>query len=111
MAGTTLPLTPVVYHMLVSLSAEARHGYAIAQDVEEMTEGVVRLGPGTLYGSLQRLTDAGLIRETDAPEAPPDARGEKRRYYEITAAGRRALLADTERLAKAVRLARARMGS
>lgn len=107
----SLPLTPVVFHMLVALSAGARHGYAIAQEVETMTEGVIRLGPGTLYGSLQRLVDSGLIRETEAPEEPPDARGERRRYYEITAAGRRALRADTERLAKAVRVARARMGS
>jgi DNA-binding PadR family transcriptional regulator len=107
---TTLPLTPVVLHILVSLSGGTRHGYAIAQEVEAMTEGVVRLGPGTLYGSLQRLADGGLIREADAREEPPDGRGERRRYYEITAAGRRALRADTDRLAKAVRLARARMG-
>ena len=111
MTDSTLPLTPVVFHMLIALSAGARHGYAIAQEVEAMTDGVVRLGPGTLYGSLQRLVDSGLIREAAAREDPPDARGERRRYYEITAAGRWALVADTERLAKAVRLARARMGS
>jgi DNA-binding PadR family transcriptional regulator len=109
MTDPTLPLTPVVFHMLISLSAGARHGYAIAQEVESMTDGVVRLGPGTLYGSLQRLVDGGLIREAEAPEDPPDARGERRRYYEITRAGRGALRADMERLAKAVRLARTRM--
>jgi DNA-binding PadR family transcriptional regulator len=106
-----LPLTPVVLHILLALAGENLHGYAISQDVEEQTAGAVRLGPGTLYGSLQRLLDAGLIRETAAPADADGAHAERRRYYAITAAGRRALRADAERLATAVRLTRARLGA
>jgi DNA-binding PadR family transcriptional regulator len=106
-----LPLSPVVLHILVALAGGARHGYAIALEVERVTEGVVRLGPGTLYGSLQRMLDAGLIRETAAPEEGEDGRAERRRYYEMTALGRRALREDAERLARAVRLAKSRLGA
>jgi DNA-binding PadR family transcriptional regulator len=109
-AESLLPLTPVVLHILVALASEARHGYAIAAEVERVTEGVVRLGPGTLYGSLQRMVDAELIRETSGEEEGADGRAERRRYYELTALGRRALRADAERLARAVRLAKSRLG-
>lgn len=109
--ATLLPLTPVVLHVLVALAGEARHGYAIAQEVERVTEGAMVLGPGTLYGSLQRMVDAGLIREADSPAGAAGVHAERRRYYEITPLGRRALIADTERLAEVVKLARARLGS
>lgn len=105
-----LPLTPVVLHVLLALARESMHGYAISQDVEGQTEGAVRLGPGTLYGSLQRLVDQGLIREVNAPADAEGAHADRRRYYGITALGRRALRADAERLAAAVRLTRARLG-
>jgi DNA-binding PadR family transcriptional regulator len=106
----SLPLTPVVLHVLVALASGNLHGYAISQDVEQQTGGAVRLGPGTLYGSLQRLVTAGLIREVVAPADAEGAHAERRRYYAITAAGRRVLRADAERLAAAVRLTRARLG-
>jgi DNA-binding PadR family transcriptional regulator len=105
-----LPLTPVVLHVLLALAQQARHGYAIAREVERVTDGAMLLGPGTLYGSLQRMVDAGLIRESAAPADAEGAHAERRRYYEITALGRRALRADTERMAEVVRLARARLG-
>src|SRR5688500_318617 len=78
-----LPLPPVVLHILLALAAEERHGYAIAQEVERVTGGAVRLGTGTLYGSLQRMLDAGLIREGKTP-ADEGGHSERRRYYEIT---------------------------
>jgi DNA-binding PadR family transcriptional regulator len=105
-----LPLTPVVLHILVALADGERHGYAISRDVEEQTKGAVRLGPGTLYGSLQRMTDAGLIREVASPAEAEGSHAERRRYYAITALGRNALRADAERLAAAVRLTRVRLG-
>jgi DNA-binding PadR family transcriptional regulator len=100
-----LPLTPAVLHILLALAAGERHGYAIAQEVEALTGGDVRMGPGTLYGSLQRLLAAGLVEE-----APP-ARGDEeraRRYYRVTAFGRRVLDRELERLARVVEHARAR---
>jgi DNA-binding PadR family transcriptional regulator len=98
------PLTPAVLHVLLALAEEDKHGYAIAQDVEALTDGRVRMGPGTLYGTLQRLLAAGLVghasssRDTD----------ERRRYYRLTAAGRRALDAELARLGAVVEYARAR---
>jgi DNA-binding PadR family transcriptional regulator len=105
-----LPLTPVVLHILLALAREDLHGYAVSRDVEEQTAGAIRMGPGTLYGSLQRLLDAELIREVAVPAGAGGAHAERRRYYGITALGRSALRADAERLAGAVRLARTRLG-
>lgn len=105
-----LPLSPAVLHILVALAKGELHGYAISRDVEEQTDGALRLGPGTLYGSLQRMTDAGLIREVAAPAKAEGAHAERRRYYGITVLGRSALRADAERLAAAVQLARSRLG-
>ena len=105
-----LPLTPTVFHMLVALASEPRHGYAIAREVEALTDGRVSMGPGTLYGSLQRMTDAGLIAEAGNPgEDGPHA--ERRRYYRITPLGAAALRAESERLLRAVAVARERMGT
>ena len=99
-----LPLTPVVFHILLALSREARHGYAVAQEVEEMTDGRVRMGPGTLYGSLQRMRDDGLIEEVEAPRGQDRAHaGRPRRYYALTELGRQALVEDSARLARALR--------
>jgi DNA-binding PadR family transcriptional regulator len=106
-----LPLSPAVLHILVALAKGDLHGYGISRDVEEQTDGALRLGPGTLYGSLQRMTDAGLIREVAAPAKAEGSHAERRRYYGITALGRSALRADAERLAAAVRLARSRLGT
>ena len=85
-----------------------RHGYAVAQEVEQLTEGRVRMGPGTLYGSIRRMEAAGLIEEP-----PPRARArldeeERRRFYRLTRLGRRVLAAELERLERVVALARAK---
>ena len=100
-------LTPAVFHILLALAQGERHGYGILKDVLEQTDGDVRLGPGTLYGTLQRLMEAGLVEEVPgiAPDADHDSR---RRYYRITRQGRRALGADVERMDSLVRAARAK---
>jgi DNA-binding PadR family transcriptional regulator len=85
-----LPLTPVVLHILLTLADGERHGYAIAQEVEETTDGQIRMGPGTLYGSIQRMLNASLIEETPQRRRPADD-DERRRYYRMTALGKRAL--------------------
>lgn len=101
--GSFLPLTHVVYHVLLSLSDEARHGYGIIKDVEERTEGRLVIEAGTLYAAIKRLCDDGLIEETDTP---PDTDA-RRRYYGLTPVGRKVLRAESERLAELVELARA----
>jgi DNA-binding PadR family transcriptional regulator len=99
-----------MFLVLVALAGEARHGYAIMREVEEETGGAVRLGPGTLYRSIKRLLDDGLIEETNDPPDPDDpddpARDARRRYYRITAPGERAARAEAERLDRVLRLAR-----
>jgi len=101
-----IPLPPAVFHILLSLADEDRHGYAIIQDVTARTGGDVRLGAGTLYRSIQRMLEQDLIVETGSrPE--PEADDERRRYYRITAFGRKVAGAEAERLAGLVQLARA----
>ena len=99
-----LPLTPVVLHILLVLSHGERHGYAIAQEVEGDTGGQLRIGPGTLYGSIQRMQRAGLLEETDRH----DADDPRRRYYRATPFGRRVLALELERVTDVVRVARDR---
>jgi DNA-binding PadR family transcriptional regulator len=93
---TEAPLTPAVLHILLALSAEARHGYGIMKQVDADSGGRVTMGPGTLYGSIGRMIDAGLIRES---EKRVDVRldDERRIYYELTGLGRSALGAELER--------------
>ena len=105
-----LPLSPVVYQTLVALAEGPRHGYAIAQDVEAVTGGRIRMGPGTLYGSLQRMQKAGLIEESGA-SSERGGHSERRRYYALTKLGRAALSAETSRLEAAVNVAKARLAS
>jgi DNA-binding PadR family transcriptional regulator len=103
-----LPLTPVVLHVLLALADErqGKHGYAVAREVEELTEGQIRMGPGTLYGSIQRMLDASLIEESPrARRARPDD-DERRRYYRVTPFGRRVLELEVARLADVVAIAR-----
>ena len=102
-----LPLTPVVMHILLALADEERHGYAIAQEVERVSSGGVRMGPGTLYGSIQRLAKSGLIEEAKRRPAARDD-DERRRYYKLTALGRRVLEAETARLAELVAVAKSK---
>ena len=100
---TRLPLSPQVFHILLSLATRETHGYAIIQDVEHATEGAIRLGPGTLYSALKRLLADKLVEEVKARPADDD---ERRRYYRLTTTGRRLLGAETTRLARAVGAAR-----
>ena len=100
------PLTPAVFHILLALASGERHGYGIMKDVLEQSDGAVRLGPGTLYGTLQRLIESGFVAE--APRAGPrTVSGRDRRYYRITAKGRGALDGDVERLEHVMRVVRA----
>ncbi len=100
-----LPLSPPVYHVLLALGDETLHGYAMMQAIEGLTDGAGRLLPGTLYATLARMVETGLIEERDAPDADADAR---RRYYRATAFGRRVAAAETARMARLVAAARAR---
>jgi DNA-binding PadR family transcriptional regulator len=101
---TFLPLTPAVFNILLSLADGEKHGYAIMLEVENNTQGAVKMGPGTLYGSIKRMLDAGLVRETS--ERPdPDLDDQRRRYYELTHLGGQVLRLEAERLANQVRLA------
>ena len=97
-------LTPAVFHILLALSAGARHGYGIQKDVLAHTDDRVRLGPGTLYGTLQRLMEAGWVEETAPRVVEAD---ERRRYYRLTRDGRKALTAEVDRLDSLLRAARA----
>jgi DNA-binding PadR family transcriptional regulator len=103
-----LPLTPPVFHILLSLADEERHGYGIMQDVAEQTEGALQLGPGTLYGCLKRMLAAGLVEESE--ERPdPALDDERRKYYRMTAFGKRVVRAEAQRLAGAVTVAMAKL--
>ncbi|HEX7117181.1 MAG TPA: PadR family transcriptional regulator [Longimicrobiales bacterium] len=97
------PLNPPVFHILLALSERVMHGLGIADWVEATTGGAVELGPGTLYRSLKEMTVRGLIREAAAPEAEADPR---RKYYAITAEGRRRVAAEAARLERLVEVAR-----
>ena len=105
-AQTFLPLTPAVFHVLLALVDEDRHGYGIAKEVAARTDDAVRLGPGTLYGTLTRLTEAGLVEER--PGRGRAAADDRRRYYRITVLGREVARAEARRLATLVDLARAK---
>ena len=97
------PLTPSVFHILLALCDEERHGYGIMQDVARQTDGSLQLGPGTLYGCLKRMLAAGLVE--DAGERT-DSADERRRYYRITASGSRSVRAEAGRMATAIAAAR-----
>src|ERR1700730_17548463 len=101
-----LPLPPATFHILMALAGEDRHGYAILQDVEEATRGSVRLSAGTLYRSIQRMLEQGLVVETQDRPAP-ELDDERRRYYRITPEGAATAREETRRLAQLVRMARA----
>ena len=102
---TPAPLTPATFHILLALVDEERHGYGIMQEVVERTEGAVKLGPGTLYGSLKRLLEQGLVEESDE-RADPALDDERRRYYGITRRGLDVARAEARRLESLVRAAR-----
>jgi DNA-binding PadR family transcriptional regulator len=98
-----LPLSPATLHILLALTSEDRHGYGIMREVARQSEGQYKVGPGTLYDNLQKLMDAGLVKEAPRRFANEDPR---RRYYRLTAFGRRVLSADLTRLRSVLREAK-----
>ncbi len=99
-----LPLTPAVFHILLVLADEDRHGYDIMRAIANATDGQIQMGPGTLYGTIKRLLQAGLIVETD--ERPDPALDDsRRRYYRLTDLGQQVLAAEVERLTSLVQIA------
>ena len=102
---TLLPLPPATFHILMALADEDRHGYAMIQEVAARTGGQLRLSAGTLYRSIQRMLDQGLIVEPrERPAAKDD--DERRRYYRLTPYGRRVAEAEMRRLDSLVKIAR-----
>jgi DNA-binding PadR family transcriptional regulator len=101
-----LPLPPATLHILMALADDDRHGYAIIQDIAARTDGGVRMSAGTLYRSIQRMIEQGLIVEVDERPAP-ELDDERRRYYRITTFGTLVARAEVRRLQDLVRLARA----
>ena len=106
-AESLLPLPPATFHILVALADEDRHGYAVIKDVAARTGGALKLSPGTLYRSMDRMVQQGLIREVSSRPAR-DMDDERRRYYRITPFGREVAMAESRRLAQMLDLARAR---
>jgi len=101
--GSYLPLSPATLHILLSLAAEDRHGYGMMQEVARQSEGRYKLGPGTLYDNLQKLTTHGLVEQSSHRRPDEDPR---RRYYRLTSAGRGVLTAEIARLESVVHEAR-----
>lgn len=107
-----LPLTPPVFHILLALADEERHGYGIMQDVARQTNDALQLGPGTLYGCLKRMLAAGLIEESEE-RADPELRGshsgdQRRRYYRMKPLGERTVRAEAQRIAAALAAAKSK---
>lgn len=102
------PLTPATFHILLSLTREVAHGYQVKRMVEERTNGAVLLGAGTLYAAIRRMTNDGLIEETDPPQDAGDLEpGSRWRFYTITPRGREVLKAEIARLEADLKAARA----
>ena len=103
------PLTPAVFHILLSLADGERHGYSIMRDISSQTKGKLRLGPATLYRSIKHLAEDGLIEESDV-RPDPALDDERRHYYRLTELGRQVVVAEVQRLEEALRVARTRRG-
>ncbi|HEY1578695.1 MAG TPA: helix-turn-helix transcriptional regulator [Terracidiphilus sp.] len=101
------PLPSAAFQILLSLADNDLHGYGIMRQVEEQTNGRMRLGPGTLYSSIQGLLEEGLIEEVGAQNGAPDA-NDRRRFYRLSSSGRKLARSEAERLADLLRVARAR---
>ncbi len=99
-----IPLTPAVFHILLAISDGARHGYAIIKEVEVRSQGDVMLSTGTLYAAIKRLLGDGLIEETDSGKAVVNV-DERRRYYRLTALGRKVARAEVNRMIELVSVA------
>ncbi len=104
-----VPLTPAVFHILLSLTDGERHGYAIRRDIIAHTDGKLRPGPATLYRSIKHLVEDGLIEESDV-RPDPALDDERRHYYRLTEFGRQVLVAEIRRLERALVVARTRRG-
>jgi len=100
-----LPLTPAVFFILFALADGEKHGYAIMQSASRLSENQFRMGPGTLYSTIQRLLDLDLIEETESVGGQSDHE-DRRRYYKLTRTGKAILAADVSRMESVVRLAR-----
>ncbi|HEX6628577.1 MAG TPA: PadR family transcriptional regulator [Gemmatimonadaceae bacterium] len=100
-----LPLAPATFQILLTLVGDERHGYAIMKEVTARTDGAVKLGPGTLYGALKRLLEAGLV-EQGSERADPELGDDRRRYYRLTRFGLRVARLEARRLDAMVRAAR-----
>lgn len=107
MTNQSTPLTPAVLHILLALSHKEMHGYGIMKQVQEDSQGRVKMGPGTLYGSIGRMIDAGLLRESDK-KVDPEMDDERRVYYAVTALGQKALAAELQRYDDVVSLGRSK---
>ena len=101
-----LPLSNAEFHILLAIADSELHGYAIMQDVRESTNGAVRLGPGTLYRSIQDLSRKGLIEESDRSPAPGE--DQRRRYYRLSSMGTRVLSAEARRLSEVIAIAKSK---
>jgi DNA-binding PadR family transcriptional regulator len=100
-----LPLTPAMFNILLALADGEKHGYAIMREVEKNTQGAVKMGPGTLYGSIKRMLASGLIEECD--ERPdPSLDDERRRYYRLSGLGQQALSLEIELLERQLNVVR-----
>jgi DNA-binding PadR family transcriptional regulator len=108
-ANELLPLSPAFFHILLSLGEGERHGYALKREIARRTEGKLKLGPGMLYGSINKMLTLGLIEESDErPDAHLD--DERRRYYRITSYGRKVAQAEAARMRELTRLATTTFG-
>ncbi len=103
-----VPLTPAVLHILLALSSRERHGYGIMKQVKADSQGKVNMGPGTLYRSLGRMIEAGLIRESDK-KVDPEMDDERRVYYKISGLGKKALTTELERYRELVTVAKLKL--
>lgn len=103
-APERLPLSPPEFTILLAVADGEKHGYAIMKEVAAQSEGRTRLGPGTLYGAIKRMLQAGLIEESEE-RADPESQDERRRYYRLTLEGRRHAEAEARRLAVLLRVA------
>ena len=109
-AGDLTPLSSAVFHILLSLGEGERHGYALRREISMRTGGKLKLGPGVLYGSINKMLELGLIEESDA-RPDPHLDDERRRYYRITPYGRKVAQAEAARMRELVQLAAARFGA
>ncbi len=101
------PLTPAVFYILLALADGERHGYGIMKQVEVDSQGKVTMGPGTLYGSLKRMLDAGLVKESNK-RVDPAMDDQRRIYYQMTSIGAQALAAELARYRRVITLAQQR---